>query len=207
MRTRIKICGISSTDIAHHAAQAGADAIGLMFYEPSVRHISIERASTIPVILPSFVSSVGVFVDPDPNYVEQVLSSVKLDYLQFHGDEDAQFCRSYSLPYIKVLRVSESIDLKKEEDKYPDASSILLDTYSESHYGGTGESFNWNKSRYGGNKPLLLAGGLTPENIADAVETALPYGVDVSSGVETDGVKDKLKITEFCKNVLYADRG
>ena len=206
MRTRIKICGISNTDIAQHAAQAGADAIGLMFYAPSTRHISIEHARTIPSFLPSFVSSVGVFVDPDPDYVQQVLSSVKLDYLQFHGNEDAQFCRSFSLPYIKVLRVSESIDLKRQEDKYPDASSILLDTYSDSHYGGTGESFNWDKSRYGGNKPVLLAGGLTSENIADAMKAALPYGVDVSSGVETDGVKDKLKITEFCNNVLRADK-
>ena len=206
MRTRIKICGISSTDIAHHAALAGADAIGLMFYEPSSRYISIDLASTIPAVLPSFVSSVGVFVDPDPCFVEQVLSSVKLDYLQFHGDEEAQFCRSFSLPYIKVIRVRESMDLKQEEDKYPDASSILLDTYSERHYGGSGESFNWDKARYGGSKPVFLAGGLTPENIADAVKTASPYGVDVSSGVETNGVKDKLKITAFCENVLKANQ-
>ena len=206
MRTRIKICGISSTEIALHAAQAGADAIGLMFYAPSARHISIERACPVPAVLPSFVSSVGVFVNPDPEYVKQVLSSVKLDYLQFHGNEDAEFCRSFSLPYIKVLRVSESIDLKREEIKYPDASSVLLDTYSNTHYGGTGESFDWDKSRYGGNKPVLLAGGLTSENIADAIQAAVPYGVDVSSGVETDGVKDKLKITEFCNNVLRASR-
>ena len=177
-----------------------------MFYAPSARHISIERACPVPAVLPSFVSSVGVFVNPDPEYVKQVLSSVKLDYLQFHGNEDAEFCRSFSLPYIKVLRVSESIDLKREEIKYPDASSVLLDTYSNTHYGGTGESFDWDKSRYGGNKPVLLAGGLTSENIADAIQAAVPYGVDVSSGVETDGVKDKLKITEFCNNVLRASR-
>jgi phosphoribosylanthranilate isomerase len=206
LRTRIKICGLSSTDIAHHAALAGADAIGLMFYERSSRYISIELASTIPAVLPSFVSSVGVFVDPDPHYVEQVLSSVKLDYLQFHGDEDAQFCRSFSLPYIKVIRVRDSMDLKQEEGKYPDASSILLDTFSENSYGGTGESFDWGKSCYGGSKSVLLAGGLTPENVADALKTASPYGVDVSSGVETNGVKDKQKITEFCRNVLNADR-
>jgi len=96
--------------------------------------------------------------------------------------------------------------LKREEGKYPDASSILLDTYSERHYGGSGESFNWDKARYGGNKPVLLAGGLTPENIADAVKIASPYGVDVSSGVETNGVKDKLKITAFCENVLKANQ-
>ncbi|NKB77872.1 MAG: phosphoribosylanthranilate isomerase [Gammaproteobacteria bacterium] len=202
MRVRVKVCGIMSSDIAIQAVQAGADALGLMFYEPSKRHLTLDQALGICEKVGPFVAKVGVMVNPDKEYVKAVLNRVSLTHLQFHGEESAGFCGSFGLPYIKGVRVSDDVDLLKYESAYSDASGILLDTYVDNLHGGTGKTFDWRRANYGGRKPLILAGGLNPANVIEAIKTAAPYGVDVSSGVEVEGVKNLGKITAFCRNAL-----
>ena len=201
LRTRIKICGVKSVDIAQHAVSAGADALGLNFYEKSKRLIDKQQGVEIQRAIDPFVSLVGVFVNPQRDYVEDILKLVKLDYLQFHGDEDREFCTSFGLNYIKGVRVSEHCNLLEIEDQYADAHALLLDSYNKSQYGGTGEVFDWNHANYGGNQAILLAGGINASNVASAIQSVRPYAVDVSSGVETRGHKDPVKITEFCRAV------
>ena len=201
MRVRIKICGITEPVQARQAVDAGADALGLMFYEPSRRHLRIERGAEICQEVGPFVSRVGVFVNPEEGYLESVLKRVPLTHLQFHGEETAQFCRSFGLPYVKSVRVAQTTDLLEIESRYPDAQGLLLDTFVKGVHGGTGKIFDWNLAHYGGQKPLILAGGLDPENVADAIRIGRPYGVDVSSGVETEGVKDPDKMRNFCERV------
>ena len=201
LRVRIKICGITTPEIARHAVTAGADAIGLNFYPKSSRYLSIGQAVEVADQIAPFVARVGVFVNPDRDVVQQIVDAVHLDYFQFHGEESANFCASFGIPYIKSIRVTESTDLLALENQYHDAVALLLDSHSSDSYGGTGKSFDWNKSRYGGEKNIILAGGLTADNIQSAIKAVSPYAVDVSSGVETDGVKDTAKITEFCNRV------
>lgn len=200
-RTRIKICGITTPDLAAVACDAGADAIGLMFYSPSSRHLQLEQASAIRSRVTPYVDTVAVMVNPDVDYVQAIINQVGVGQLQFHGDEDDQFCASFGLPYVKALRVSEGIDLKAAEQRYPGCSGILLDTHLPDLYGGGGKTFDWNKANFGAEKALILAGGLVANNVADAIEATHPYGVDVSSGVETNGIKDPVKIRSFCENV------
>ncbi len=202
VRTRIKICGITSAEIAKSAIKAGADAIGLNFYEPSIRYISIEQAQAINQQVTPFVHQVGVFANAEKAFVESVIKNVHLDYLQFHGDESEDYCKSFGRRFIKTIRVAESTDLLEQEGQYPQAEALLLDTYVADALGGTGKTFQWDKSQYGGNKPIILAGGLTPENIQMAISSAKPYAVDLSSGVETNGKKDPEKIHAFCLNVM-----
>ncbi len=200
-KVRIKICGITSAAQASAAWTAGADAIGLMFYAPSPRHLEFHEARVIRQSLPPFITVVAVMVNPDADYVTAIIETVGVDRLQFHGEESDEFCKSFGLPYIKGVRVSRGIDLNKIEVQYPGCSAILLDTHIPDLYGGSGRSFDWQLANYGGNKPVILAGGLTSKNIPQALSVVTPYGVDVSTGVETDGVKDTLKIVEFCQNV------
>ncbi|NKB64740.1 MAG: phosphoribosylanthranilate isomerase [Gammaproteobacteria bacterium] len=202
---RVKVCGIMTPDIAAHTVKAGADALGLMFYEPSKRHLTPDQAHGICRQVEPFVAKVGVVVNPDADYLHAILDRVSLTHLQFHGEESAEFCRSFGLPYIKSVRVSGEVNLLEYESVYPDASGILLDTYVKDFHGGTGKTFDWQRANYGGKKPIILAGGLNPENISDAIKTATPYGVDVSSGVEVDGVKNLRKITDFCANAFTYD--
>ncbi len=201
MYVRIKICGVTSPDIARHAAHAGADAIGLNFYPQSSRYLSLEQAVEINRQVPPFVTQVGVLVNPEKAFVEQILHLLRIDYLQFHGDESPGYCASFGIPYIKAVRVTESIDLLALENQFQNSAGLLLDSHVADSYGGTGVSFPWKKAQYGGKKPIILAGGLTVENIQSAIIAASPYAVDVSSGVETNGVKDIDKISQFCKNV------
>ncbi len=201
MRVRIKICGITSREIARYAVDAGADALGFMFYSESSRYLTIEQAVTIQQEIPPFVARVGVLVNPRKHYVDEVLKVVRPDYLQFHGDETPAYCASFGVPYIKAIRVSASTDLLALEKQYEDAVGLLLDSYVSGSYGGTGVSFAWHKAKYGGQKPLILAGGLTADNIQTAIVAASPYAVDVNSGVESGGVKDHAKIIRFCQNV------
>ncbi len=200
-RVRIKICGITSKSIAGTACAAGADAIGLMFYAPSPRHLELDQAGEITRSLPPYVTSVGVVVNPEADYVTQIIRTAGVDQLQFHGEETDTYCQSFGLPYIKVLRVADDVDLLYAERSYPGACGILLDTHTAELYGGSGKSFDWNRVNYHGSKPVILAGGLTPENIPQALEVASPYGVDVSTGVETGGTKDPEKIAAFCHNI------
>lgn len=202
MRVRVKICGITRPEDARAAAMLGADAIGLVFCASSPRAVSIEQAQTIVRALPVFVTVVGLFVDAAPAAIKQVLQSVRIDALQFHGHETAEQCGRYRRPYIKALRMQEDADVAVCARDYADAAALLLDTYREKIAGGTGEPFDWSRVPANMDKPIILAGGLTPKNVAAAVRQVRPYGVDVSGGVESaKGIKDAQKMAAFIEEV------
>lgn len=197
---RVKICGITRVEDALAAAKAGADAIGLVFYAKSPRAVDIEQAREILAVLPPFVTSVGLFVDAERSELERILASVPLDLLQFHGDESVQQCEAFGRPYIKALRVKAGDDIAAQVARYPSAQGILLDAYVEGVPGGTGEAFDWSLIPQTLSKPLILAGGLRPDNVAEAVSRVRPYAVDVSGGVEASkGVKDVEKVGAFIR--------
>lgn len=197
---RVKICGITRIEDALAAAAAGADAIGLVFYAKSPRAVDIEQAREILAALPPFVTSVGLFVDAERSELERILASVPLDLLQFHGDESVQQCEAFGRPYIKALRVKAGDDIAAQVARYPSAQGILLDAYVEGVPGGTGEAFDWSLIPQALSKPLILAGGLRPDNVAEAVSRVRPYAVDVSGGVEASkGVKDVEKVGAFIR--------
>ncbi len=204
MRTRIKICGVTEPDIAQVAVAAGADAIGLIFHAPSKRNLELPQAAAIARAVAPFVTSVAVMVNPTTEFVRAVMAQVQPSCLQFHGEESAAFCAAFGAPYIKALRVTPEIDLLALEARYATAQGILLDTHTQvaAQYGGSGATFDWQQACYGGTKPLLLAGGLCAENITAALAQVAPYGVDVSTGVESAGRKDAEKIRHFCQHVF-----
>lgn len=202
MRTRIKVCGITRAEDARVAAELGADAIGLVFYAPSPRNLSPDAARAIISAVPPFVTIVGLFVDPAQDFVEAVLQRCSLGLLQFHGDEAAEFCRRFRLPYVKAARVRADADLVQYLARYDDAQGWLLDAYHDSLYGGTGETFDWKLIPRDLDKPVILSGGLTPDNVGAAVRLVRPWAVDVSSGVEAaKGIKDAAKIAAFVAGV------
>jgi phosphoribosylanthranilate isomerase len=202
---RSKICGITRIEDALSAAEAGADAIGLVFYAKSPRAVSVQQARTIIAALPPFVTTVGLFVDASRQELEEILAAVPLDLLQFHGDESPAFCEALQRPYIKALRVKPGDDLAAQVAAYGQASGVLLDTYVPGIPGGTGEAFDWSLVPQGLNKPIILAGGLVAENVAAAIRQVRPYAVDVSGGVEAGkGIKDAEKIRAFMRAVKTA---
>lgn len=202
MRTRIKICGITRAEDARAAVELGADAIGLVFYAPSPRCVGPDRARAIIAALPPFVTIVGLFVDPAAQQVESVLRCCSLGLLQFHGDEAPDFCGGFGLPYVKAVRVKDDADLVQYLSPYHAAQGWLLDAYDERLYGGTGEPFDWKLIPRDLARPVILSGGLTPENVGAAVRQVRPWAVDVSSGVEAGkGVKDAAKIAAFIAGV------
>ncbi len=204
-RVRSKICGITRVEDALAAVAAGADAIGLVFYPPSPRAVSIQQAAAILAALPPFVSSVGLFVDMPRENLQSLLDQLPLDLLQFHGDESADDCRGYARPYIKALRMRPGIDLQAEMAEYADARGILLDTYVEGVPGGTGAAFDWKQVPQEDGLPIILAGGLHPDNVAQAIACARPYAVDVSGGVElAKGIKDPMRMAAFVQAVRGA---
>ena len=206
LNVRTKICGITSVEAARHAVSAGADALGLVFYEKSPRVVSVEQAKRIASVVPPFVSLVGLFVNAEAKEVQKVVDVVPLQLLQFHGDEKADYCDQFSLPYIKVFRMSEDIDVSEQMSRYTGARGFLLDAYHADKPGGTGESFDWERFPKQSNKPVILAGGLTPANVSQAVKQTTPYAVDVSGGVESEpGVKDPVKVTAFIEAVKQMD--
>ncbi|MCG7991138.1 MAG: phosphoribosylanthranilate isomerase [Candidatus Thiodiazotropha lotti] len=206
MRTRIKICGITRTEDALTAIRFGADAIGLVFYPPSPRSVSVEQAQRIVKSLPPFVTVVGLFVDEDRAVIEQIMNRVPLDLLQFHGDESAADCSGFGRPWIKAIRMRQETDLLSLEQQYADASGLLLDTYQAGVPGGTGKTFNWDLVPQSLAGKIILAGGLNSENVAQAVESLHPYAVDVSGGVEAaKGIKDAAKIEAFIAGVMRGD--
>ncbi|MGA8054825.1 MAG: phosphoribosylanthranilate isomerase [Burkholderiales bacterium] len=206
MRTRIKICGTTSARDALAAANLGADAIGLVFYPPSPRSVSIEQAREIIAVLPPFIVPVALFVDPEPHEVERVLARCRVGLLQFHGDESPELCARFGVPYLKALRVRPGVNLIQSLTPYADAAGWLLDAYQEGTYGGTGHAFDWNLIPPDLARPLVLSGGLAPENVARAVRRVRPWAVDVSSGVEsTKGIKDADKVARFIAGVRNAD--
>lgn len=203
--TRIKICGITSVEDAEVAVQAGVDAIGLVFYAPSPRAVSVELARTISAQIPPFVSVVGLFVDSSADEVAAVLSQVSIDMLQFHGAESPAFCAQFERPWIKALRVRPELDLAQACDAYRDARGVLLDAWHDELPGGTGEAFDWTLIRGSLALPVVLAGGLNDENVATAVARVRPAAVDVSSGVESaPGKKDAARIHRFVAAVRSA---
>ncbi|WP_277374454.1 phosphoribosylanthranilate isomerase [Pseudomonas sp. AA-38] len=205
MRVRSKICGITRVEDALAAVEAGADAIGLVFYAKSPRAVSVEQAQAIVAALPPFVTSVGLFVDMPREELQAVLAQVPLDLLQFHGEESPADCEGHGRPYIKALRVRPGGDVAALLAPYAGARGILLDTFVEGVPGGTGAAFDWSLVPCEAGKPIILAGGLTADNVAQAIAQVRPYAVDVSGGVEAaKGIKDAGKIHAFLQAVALA---
>lgn len=201
-RTRVKICGITRAQDALAAAEAGADAIGLVFYPSSRRHIAIDTAASIVRSVGAFVTTVGLFVNPRADEVRKVVDKVALDRLQFHGDEDEVFCQQFGLPYIKALRARPGADFQQLAAAYPGAAGILLDSYKPGVAGGTGEVFDWQSIPEPMRSQIILAGGLNPDNVASAIRQIAPGAVDVSGGVESEpGIKSAAKIEAFIEAV------
>ena len=206
-RTRVKICGITRVEDAISAVNSGADAIGLVFYAQSPRCVSVEQAQKIVAAISPFVSVVGLFVNAKQAEIEAVLSKVKLDILQFHGDESVADCEQINMPYYKAIRVKADTNLLQYEVEFSSAKALLLDAHSDVAFGGTGQTFDWNLIPKNLTKPIILAGGLTVENVDKAIQQVRPYAVDVSGGVEiTKGIKDVAKIAAFMQGVSSASK-
>jgi phosphoribosylanthranilate isomerase len=207
MRTRVKICGLTRIEDAQAAARLGADAIGLVFYPPSPRNVDIGQALSIVGALPPFVTVVGLFVDENPQRIMQVLSAVPIELLQFHGEESAGYCEGFDRPYIKAVRMKTGTDLRQVASAYRSASGLLLDADDPTVKGGAGKSFDWALIPADCPLPVILAGGLKPDNVRDALRRVLPYGLDVSSGVEAaKGIKDTDKMAAFIQEVQDFDQ-
>ena len=207
---RVKICGITSVDDALHVVESGADAIGLVFYKKSSRYVTIDQAVEICDALPPFISVVALFLNASSDYVHEVIADVPCDLLQFHGDESPEFCASFSRAYIKAVAMGVeentedegSFDFTHYAEQYVGAKGFLVDGHAPGQAGGLGKAFNWENIPVDYPAPIILAGGLTPENVASALGVADVYAVDVSSGVESSpGIKDASKIEKFMQEV------
>ena len=206
-RTRVKICGIRRLEDAQAAVDAGADALGFVFYEKSPRAVTPMQAAEIIAQLPAFVSSVGLFVNAPAEELQEALAVCPLDLLQFQGDESPAFCEAVGHPYLRALRMRDSVDVNAAARDYSGARAILLDSYKPGVPGGTGETFNWQQIPAQRNFPLLLAGGLRSDNVAAAIASCHPWAVDVSGGVESEpGIKCAERIRQFIQAVTEADR-
>ena len=206
-RTRLKICGITRPQDAMAVVQAGADAIGLVFYAPSPRAVDIAMAQAVVAAVPAFVTVTALFVNPSADEVQKVLDSVRIDLIQFHGDEEDDFCSQFNRPYIKAIRVRQASDVVASCLRFPGALAVLLNSYKPGVPGGTGETFDWSLVPDELTKPIILAGGLTIANVASAIRQVRPFAVDVSGGVEADkGIKDPGKITAFADEVYRVDQ-
>jgi phosphoribosylanthranilate isomerase len=206
-RTRIKICGITRTEDLRSTVELGADALGFVFFPPSPRHLDLEAAAQLARQIPPFVTLVGLFVNENPIKVRETLARVPIQLLQFHGDEEAAYCRQFGLPYIKAARVRPGLDLLEYAAAFPDARGLLLDAYVDG-YGGAGKTFDWTLIPPQLPLPLILSGGLDADNVGAAVRQQHPWAVDVSSGVESPGrkgIKDAARIAAFINGVRNAD--
>jgi len=202
---RVKICGITRVDDALACAHLGADAIGLVFYAPSPRNVAVEQARAIMRTLPPFITTVGLFVDAQASEVRAVLNELPLDILQFHGNEPAEYCANFGRPYLKALRVKPGMDLVQYASVYIGAKALLLDAHVEGIAGGTGQAFDWSLIPQHLPLPVILSGGLNPDNVAEGIRRIKPAAVDVSSGVESSkGIKDVVKIAAFMQGVSNA---
>jgi len=205
LRTRIKICGITRLEDAKASVRAGCDALGFVFYKESPRYIALDAFKVIVKELPPFVTKTGLFVNADPAEIEEAIQSGLVNVLQFHGDETPDFCRQFNFPYIKAVAVSSSVDLIQYAKDFHDAEALLLDAYHEHLKGGTGQTFDWNLIPQSLSKPIVLAGGLTVDNVKEAIKKVKPYAVDVSGGVEeSKGIKNSHKIQAFIKETQDA---
>lgn len=203
-RCRVKVCGVTSVADALMVSAAGADALGLVFYAKSKRHVSLEQAAEICKAVPPFVATVGLFLDAEASFVREVLAAMPLSLLQFHGSESPNYCGQFKHPYLKAVGmkgIAASGGFKAYADQYPEAHGFLVDSHVPGAAGGTGETFDWTQVPQDYAKPILLAGGLTPENVAEAIQVSRVYAVDVSSGVEAHpGIKDTAKVRAFIQN-------
>ncbi len=198
---RIKVCGLTRVEDVQAAVAAGVDAVGLVFYPDSPRHVTIAQAAELCRHVPPFVTIVGLFVNASRAEVHRVIEAVPLNLLQFHGDETADQCEGFGVPYLKAARVRPGVDLLEFAAQFASARALLLDTWTPA-YGGSGESFDWSLVPASCPLPVILSGGLTPDNVADAIRQVRPVAVDVSSGVESDkGIKDAAKIRAFVSAV------
>jgi phosphoribosylanthranilate isomerase len=200
--TRIKICGITRVEDALAAAYSGADALGLVFYDKSPRYVTPKQAAQLAAAIPPFVTLVGLFVNANAEAVQEILQQVPLDVLQFHGEEEQNFCAQFDRPYLKAVRVKNGVDLVQYTARYKDAQGLLLDAFIEGTHGGTGVSFDWTLIPHNLPLPVVLSGGLHVNNVANAIKQVRPWAVDVSSGVEAaKGIKDAAKIAAFINEV------
>jgi len=209
MRTRIKLCGFQTEDTVRAATQAGADAIGFVFYPPSPRHVDVVQAGHLARCMGAWQTPVALFVNPQPEFVQSVIAEIPNVLLQFHGDESPAFCESFQRPFMKAVRMKPGVDLLAESARFHAAQAMLVDSWSEA-YGGTGHTFDWSLLPKASElkQALVLSGGLDELNVAQAVAVLKPYGVDVSSGIESArGVKCIEKIEKFCRAVHKADAG
>lgn len=205
-RTRIKMCGMTTVNDVLSAAKAGADAVGLVFYPPSPRNVTLQEAVRLSEQVPCFVDCVALVVNPSVALVNDILKQVKPTFLQFHGDESAEFCRQFNHRYIKAIRVKSAEQLARDLTEHENADAILLDAHVEGVPGGTGQAFDWAMIPKTMRSKIILAGGLTPENIQSAVEAIRPFAVDVSGGIErSKGVKEASKMVAFSAGVYRAD--
>lgn len=207
MRVRIKICGLTRPEDARRAAAAGADALGLNFYPPSPRFLTVPAARAVRACAPPFVASVAVFVNPDADEVRRVIGEVGVDVLQFHGTEPAGFCEGFGLPYLKTVGMREGVDVAAAAREHPGAAALLLDVHDTERWGGTGRTFDWSAARGRIDRPLVLAGGLDAENVAEAIRRVRPFAVDVCGGVEAaGGIKDEALLAAFVEAVRRVER-
>ena len=202
---RVKICGITTVEDALHVAHSGADAIGLVFYKKSSRYVNVDQAIEICEALPPFVSVVALFMNASTECVHEIIADVPCNLLQFHGDESPEFCESFALPYIKAVAMTHDdgeFDFEEYADGYQEARGFLVDSHAPGEAGGSGEVFDWQDVPVDYPKPIILAGGLSPENVAAALDSVDVYAVDVSSGVESEpGIKDPDKVDKFMQEV------
>lgn len=204
--TRIKICGLTRAEDIAAVVHSGANAIGFVFYEKSPRYVTKQKAIELANLVPPFVSIVGLFVNAEPDFVNEILESVPLDLLQFHGDESPEYCRQFNRPYIKAIRVKAGVDLIQCASEFNGAKGLLLDAHVDGIPGGTGATFDWTLIPEALSLPVILSGGLDAQNVSPAIEQVSPYAVDVSSGVEVNkGIKDAEKITAFINEVNRID--
>lgn len=206
-RCRVKVCGITSVADALMVSAAGADALGLVFYPKSKRNLRIEQATEIYRAVPPFVATVGLFLDAEAEFVQAVLAAMPLSLLQFHGSESPSYCAQFKRPYLKAVGmkgIAASGGFKAYADQYPDAQGFLVDSHAPGAAGGTGETFDWTQVPQDYPKSIILAGGLSPENVAEAIQVSRVYAVDVSSGVEiSPGIKDAAKVYAFIQNARF----
>jgi len=204
MTVKVKICGVTTLSQVEMVQHSGADAIGLVLYEKSSRYVDLDNAIKLRRAISPDVLCVALVVNADEEFIESVISKLKPDFIQFHGDETAEFCNQFNYPFIRAIRMSEGLNILDEVIGYKAEGGFLFDAWNKDHYGGTGETFDWSRLPSEHNFNLILAGGLNPDNVAAAVRLVKPYMVDVSGGVECSaGVKDQGKVAEFIRNAKH----
>ena len=202
MQTRIKFCGLTRQQDVQHAVALGIDALGFVFVEKSARNLDVDSAARMINEVPPFVNRVGLFMNAQASEVEHVLKHARLNLLQFHGDEEEDFCKQFNMPYLKAVPMASTVSAADFCQEFSSATGFVLDSHAQGQMGGSGKKFSWDEIPNNLNKPVILAGGLTIENVAEAISVVHPYAVDVSSGIETSkGIKDPAKMEQFIKEV------